>query len=240
MEYQVSACLSDPDKSDLGGDFFRCKVAWEQETDARINLSLTMNIDDDMSKWGEYGYDEYNGDHYYSRNTGSWRQIVRRYAQFIKARGIDWIIPGQSAWRIDLDGMMKAVSEIQNLSWTGEISEVPSLSRKEFRSTSAYRRKYLYCCDFYIYDPQVVADYLSKRRRIQMDDVNIPAEVQLSLLEFRRITERRKVAFIMMKYGQSSLHEQIVQSIKNTLRPWKSLRSVQMIDSFTTTCITIF
>lgn len=121
-----------------------------------------------------------------------------------------WFSPGRNEWVFDLDRMKEQFKDLQELDWCrGRVYVEPEFQVEKERHAIGRTNYYETFIVFYI-----------NRRVLGMTPMHVPPEIQQSIRDFRLDhPDPRKVAFLMMKYGETKAHLNIVGSIKQALAP---------------------
>ena len=157
----------------------------------------------------------------WERGTQSRRIALQEAGSFIRLRSFNWIVPGQTKWTIDLDSLITTLPNLNlgSLPWLrGRYEFEPEIEREEKHhqafDTSRGMVDHSYVCLF------LVLSITPEGLKEQIMERSIPSEIQESLARFRADhPDEAKVAFVMMRFGQTGLHEKIVKGIKSALEP---------------------
>jgi len=145
------------------------------------------------------------------------RDTIEAIKRILGKNDVPWIAPGHKEWTFELDKLKEFIPELSSMDWfKGKVSIEP-----EFEVFGAGKRSVL--CDTGTIDiPQyqatmafhIVPEVL--RRPIMKSEP--PVEIQESLASFELDhPDPNKVAFIMMKFGETKAHDKIVKAIKSVL-----------------------
>jgi hypothetical protein len=134
---------------------------------------------------------------------------------------VSWLAPGRKDWVFDLDRMKAEFEDLQELDWCrGRVFIEPEFKVEKEDVDISGKKYYETFIIFYI-NPEVLG--METRH-------SIPIEIQQSLREFRLDhPDSNKVAFVMMKFGTTPAHDNIVRGINNALAP-HGLRAVRADD----------
>jgi hypothetical protein len=123
---------------------------------------------------------------------------------------IAWLSSGRKSWIFDLDRLKDEFEGLRELDWCiGRVYIEPEFKVEKEDSLSG-ERYYETFIVFYI-NPGVLG----------MGSIHVPPEIQQSIQDFRLDhPDSRKVAFVMMKYGTTAAHQNIVNGIKQALDPY--------------------
>ncbi len=121
-----------------------------------------------------------------------------------------WFSPGRKEWLFDLDRMKEQFEGLQELEWCrGRVYVEPEFQVEKERAAISRSKYYETFIVFYL-NPGALG----------MTPMHVPPEIQQSIRDFRLDhPDPRKVAFLMMKYGKTKAHENIVEGIKQALAP---------------------
>lgn len=121
-----------------------------------------------------------------------------------------WFSPGRREWAFDLERMKEEFEDLRGLDWcTGRAYVEPEFQVEKERNAISRTKYYETFIVFYI-NPGVLG----------MTPMHVPPEIQQSIRDFRLDhPDPRKVAFLMMKYGKTKAHQNIVEGIKQALSP---------------------
>src|SRR6185312_572497 len=124
---------------------------------------------------------------------------------------VSWLVPDRREWAFDLDKMKQEFNALTSLDWfNGRVYVEPEFEVKKEDFDISKGKYYETHISFYI-NPKVLG----------MKPLHNPPEIQHSLREFRLDhPDSKKVAFIMMRFGRTAAHENIVQGIKDALSPY--------------------
>ncbi len=121
-----------------------------------------------------------------------------------------WFSPGRKEWLFDLDRMKEQFEGLQALDWCrGRVYVEPEFQVEKERAAISRSKYYETFIVFYL-NPGALG----------MTPMHVPPEIQQSIRDFRLDhPDPGKVAFLMMKYGKTKAHENIVEGIKQALAP---------------------
>jgi hypothetical protein len=236
MEHTISVVLTDIKGSEVGPtDRLRVEDREDRATGGEIiTLNFVFNSNQDFDeKTMVSPFDAWIHIYFPSR-----RKVLRELARYLRRNSFAWIIPGYDRWQINLDCLAAQFPSIQQIEWgKGFYWASPTVERKARRDYWG-GCKFIYAIRFTVYDPDFTRkreeweDSLAARRRAEQDiamdmggDENktnrgiTPVEIERSLIEFRRHTEAKPCAFVMMKFSRSRVHQKIIQAIRKTLEP---------------------
>lgn len=135
------------------------------------------------------------------------RDAIKTIERLIKKNNVPWITPGHKEWTLDLDKLKEFVPKLSSMDWfTGKVSIEPEFETKERMVFD--RPRYEAKVAFYIVPEEL-------RRPTVFEP---PIEIQESLALFKRdYSNPNKVAFIMMQFGKTKAHDEIVNAIRSVL-----------------------
>jgi hypothetical protein len=124
---------------------------------------------------------------------------------------VSWVSPGRKEWIFDLDRMKTEFGDLQELDWCrGRAYVEPEFEVKREIVDIGEDKHYETSVVFYI-NPEVL-----NMRPFSA----VPVEIQQSLRDFQAdYPDPSKVAFIMMQFGKTPAHNNIVQGIRDALKP---------------------
>jgi hypothetical protein len=130
---------------------------------------------------------------------------------------IPWLSSGRKAWVFDLDRLKEEFEDLRELDWCkGRVYIEPEF-KVEKEDVSLSGERYFETFIIFYINPGVLG----------MGSIHVPPEIQQSIQDFRLDhPDSRKVAFIMMKFGTTKAHENIVNGIKRALDPY-GIRAVR-------------
>jgi hypothetical protein len=121
---------------------------------------------------------------------------------------VPWLYSGREEWAFDLDRMKEQFEDLGDLAWCqGRVYVQPEFQVEKERTALGETKYYPTFIVFYI-NPGVLG----------MTPMHAPPEIQQSIREFRLDhPDPSKVAFLMMKYGKTKAHSNIVDGINQAL-----------------------
>jgi hypothetical protein len=124
---------------------------------------------------------------------------------------VTWLSQGRKEWVFDLDRMKAEFKGLQELDWCeGRVYIEPEFIVEKEDVDISGKKFYETFIVFYI-NPKVLG---------MTPLYQVPVEIQQSLREFRLDhPDPKKAAFILMRFGKTSAHNNIVQGIKDALAP---------------------
>jgi len=136
------------------------------------------------------------------------RQAMKEIERLLERNDVPWITSGQKAWTLDLDKLKEFVPELPSMNWfKGKVSIEPEFETEE-RIVSD-KPQYHARVAFYVV-PGVLG-----RPVVALDP---PIEIQNSLARLKHdYPDPAKVAFIMMQFGETAAHDEIVKAIRKAL-----------------------
>jgi hypothetical protein len=163
--------------------------------------------------YGENNYEEPDtlriAFHYTSyREQYQRRQLLKTLEGTLQRSPLKWLTPGPEKWTINLDLLKDQFEPIRDLKWIhGTIELDPEFEPKEREVFD--RRSFEASIAFYLTENSM------QGRRQQMI---IPIEIKESLVRFQKdYPDPTKVAFVMMRFGNTPAHQEIVDSIRTVL-----------------------
>jgi hypothetical protein len=121
---------------------------------------------------------------------------------------VPWLSPGRKAWVFDLDRLKEEFDDLRGLEWCKGRVYIDPEFKVEKEDTSLDGDRYYETFIIFYINPGVLG----------MGSIHVPPEIQESIQAFRLdYPDSRKVAFIMMKFGTTKAHENIVNGIKRAL-----------------------
>ncbi len=139
------------------------------------------------------------------------RQAIKAIEKVVTTNQIKWIIPGPKEWTFDLDVLKSEVEQFASFDWmTGKVKIEPELETSEEEVFG--KPQYNASVAFYIVPEEF--------KTLDICQLEPPIEIRESLQRFRvDYPDQTKVAFIMMQFGSTKAHTNIVKGIKNVLSP---------------------
>jgi hypothetical protein len=140
------------------------------------------------------------------------REAVVAVQDRIETCALDWLVPGRKReWILDCDGLRAVFEVLENQDWLkGKIQIEPEWEddQREVFDTTTYEGSLV----FYV-TPEIV-----KEARIMARGTGIATEIAESLDCFiTDYPDPSKAAFIMMRFGTTSAHDEIVTAVKSVL-----------------------
>ncbi|MCZ7399287.1 MAG: hypothetical protein O8C62_06335 [Candidatus Methanoperedens sp.] len=133
---------------------------------------------------------------------------IMQIRQILEENDVPWLIPGVKEWTLYLDKLKTFIPELSSLTWfKGNFSIEPEFEPEDRLELG----KPLYDAKlaFYIYPEDI--------KKIIMP-LEPPIEIQESLTHFKDdYPDPNKVAFIMMRFGETKAHDEIVKAIRSAL-----------------------
>ncbi len=133
---------------------------------------------------------------------------IMQIRKILEKNDVPWLIPGVKEWTIYLDKLKIFIPDISSLTWfNGKISIEPEFETEETLDLGdpLYDAKLV----FYIH-PEDMENIIMP--------LESPIEIQESLTLFKDdYPNPNKVAFIMMRYGETKAHDEIVKAIRSAL-----------------------
>jgi hypothetical protein len=137
---------------------------------------------------------------------------LRMILKYFQKDKVDWLISTRKEWSFNLDAMKNEFEDLNKLSWCkGKVSLEPEFEVKAEKTDISGKRYFETELVFYI-NPEVLP--------LNSNMITPPIEIQQSLQRFRLdYPDASKVAFIMMRFGSTKAHDNIVNGIKAALSP---------------------
>ncbi len=135
--------------------------------------------------------------------------MVKNLEKVIEINNLSWIAPGYKEWIMDLDKLRESFPDLYSVNWLkGKAFIEPEVEPGE---ELLYGRQLEYKTKVIFY---IVPETL---RSLVMPLETLP-EIQESLANFKKdYPDPNKAAFIMMQFGETKAHSQIVEAIKRAL-----------------------
>ena len=136
------------------------------------------------------------------------RQAIKEIEGILEKNNVPWVTPGHKEWTLDLDKLKAFFPKLSSKDWLqGKVSIEPEFETEESRVFD--KPPYGTRVAFYIV-PEVL--------RGSAMVLKAPTEIKESLALFERdYPDSTKVAFIMMQFGKTKAHDEIVEAIKIVL-----------------------
>lgn len=185
-------------------------IHWEHSTDSGRGYSSWEGSDEEGVS---VSFDIMPSPNQYHR-----RDTIEAIKRILGKNDVPWIAPGHEEWTFNLDKLKEFIPELSSMDWfKGKISIKP-----EFEVHRAPGKHSVFCDTGIIDKPKyqaTVAFYIVPevlRRPIMKSDP--PVEIQENLARFKLDHPApTKVAFIMMQFGKTKAHDEIVKAIKSVL-----------------------
>lgn len=138
-------------------------------------------------------------------------EAIKRLKKKLEKFPESWLIPGYKEWVLDLDKLKESYPAISSLNWLiGKILIEPEFEpdEREVFGNVKYQGNIV----FYI-TPEAIQE--------QNILTEVPVEIQNSLRLFKRdFPDKNQVAFIMMRFGKTKAHNDILNAIKGSLKSY--------------------
>jgi len=136
------------------------------------------------------------------------RQAIKEIEGIIEKNNIHWVTPGHKEWTLDLDKLKAFCPKLSSKDWLkGEVSIEPEFETEE---RIVFDKPH--------YDARVAFYIVQEVLRGSAMVLEAPAAIKKSLALFERdYPDSTKVAFIMMQFGKTKAHDEIVEAIKIVL-----------------------
>lgn len=162
------------------------------------------------------------------------QRMLLSQAQALRNYDLGWITPGPTGWTVDLNGLTESVEALRDLEWLrGKVVVQPEVEIEDHwkRPTSGLlhplpagseEREWDVTLALYIAREMVVAQVPG--------GTHVPDAIRGSRERFREDhPDPRRAAFVMMRFGDTEAHSQIMAGIHAALSPYgiRALRSDQ-------------
>ena len=136
------------------------------------------------------------------------RQALKAIEGVLARNNATWIKPGLREWTLDLDAIRQVFSPLNGVAWlTGTVAIEPEFETQEREVFDSVT--YEASVTFYIIPTEF-------RRMSNLSDP--PVEIKESLQRFQvDHPDPKKVAFIMMQFGKTRAHDDIIRAITDSL-----------------------
>ncbi len=136
------------------------------------------------------------------------RQAFRAIERILKENNVNWVIPDREHWRVDVAKLCEAFPDLPRYHWLSDSVAVTP----EFEQTE---RDSLGTTSF----DAAIRLYLTERDLVNMPPRHDePVEIQESIQRFRKDHPKSEnVAFLMMRFGNTQAHQDIVTGIRDVL-----------------------
>lgn len=137
------------------------------------------------------------------------RQVIKTIEKILKEHPVPWIWPGRKKWTFDLDKLKETIPELSKIGWfSGKVTLEPEL---EFKQRKVFgKTRYEVSVAFYMVQEDL-GEYTMT--------LEPPIEIKESLERFKNDhPDPTKVAFIMMQFGETKAHDEIVKAIRTALK----------------------
>ena len=148
------------------------------------------------------------------------RQAIKEIEGILEKNNVPWVTPGHKEWTLDLDKLKEFFPKLSSKDWLkGVVSIEPEFETEESR-----------VFDKPHYDTRVAFYIVPEVLRGSAMVLDAPIEIQESLALFKLDhPDSAKVAFIMMQFGKTKAHDEIVKAIRIVLDS-HSIRGVRADD----------
>lgn len=138
------------------------------------------------------------------------REVVKTFKQIIVRNNISWINPINEKWILNIDEMKELLQGLPQLNWfKGKIFTKPEFETEELDEPFSPYKRYDTEIAFYITPDEAKSSYFR---------FDYPVEIKESLEKFKlEYSNPDKVAFIMMEFGDTKTHIDILEAINETL-----------------------
>ena len=135
-------------------------------------------------------------------------QAIKAIERILGKNDIPWIVPGHKEWTLDLDKLKEFIPDLSSMDWfKGKTSIEPEFETEErivFDKPQYQARVAFYIVPEVLRRPVIPLEY--------------PIEIQESLTRFKEdYSDPNKVAFMMMQFGKTKAHDEIMETIRSVL-----------------------
>ena len=180
--------------------------------------------------WYVHGLPVLSGDiHWQDSKSGSWdeeegvkvsfhltslsnqyqrRKAIKAIERILEKNNVSWITTGHKEWTLDLDKLREFIPDFPPMNWfKGKVSLEPEFETKERIVFDKTR-----------YDARIVFYIVPEALRRPVMPLDPPMEIKESFKRFKHdYPDPTKVAFIMMQFGKTKAHNEIVKAIRIVL-----------------------
>ncbi|NJL70960.1 MAG: hypothetical protein HC888_04745 [Candidatus Competibacteraceae bacterium] len=141
------------------------------------------------------------------------QELLKRYAETLSRNKIDWIEKSGNSWQIDPFGLRAIYPELpDSLLRGGKVKVAPEIDTKENQHIGG--KTFTQSVSMYL-DPEEVLTTMATQ-----DEV--PAEIRESIERLQKDTSQfSKKAFIIMGFGSTTAHRQVVEAIRAKLQEFR-------------------
>lgn len=136
------------------------------------------------------------------------RQAIKEIEGILEKNNVPWVTPGHKEWTLDLDKLKALFPKLSSKDWLkGKVSIEPEFETEE---SIVFDKPH--------YDARVAFYIVPEVLRGSAMVLEAPIEIQESLALFELdYPDSTKVAFIMMQFGKTKAHDEIVKAIRIVL-----------------------
>ena len=136
------------------------------------------------------------------------RQAIKAIERILEKNNVSWITTGHKEWTLDLDKLKKFIPDFPSMNWfKGKVSLEPEFETEE-----------RIVFDKPKYDARVAFYIVPEALRRPVMPLEPPIEIKESFERFKHdYPDPTKVAFIMMQFGKTKAHNEIVKAIRKVL-----------------------
>lgn len=136
------------------------------------------------------------------------RKAIKAIERILGKNNVSWIATGHKEWTLDLDKLKEFIPDFPSMNWfRGKVSLEPEFETEE-----------RIVFDKPQYDARVAFYIVPEILRRPVMPLEPPIEIKESFERFKSdYPDPAKVAFIMMQFGKTKAHNEIVKAIKKVL-----------------------
>ena len=133
------------------------------------------------------------------------RQAIKEIEGILEKNNVPWVTPGHKEWTLDLDKLKAFFPKLSSKDWLkGKVSIEPEFETEE---SMVFDEPH--------YDARVAFYIVPEVLRGSAMVLEAPIEIQESLTLFELdYPDSTKVAFIMMQFGKTKAHDEIMKAIR--------------------------
>ena len=159
-------------------------------------------------------------------NPLSRRKMADEFRDFINQNPVAWITPGYQKWKFDLGNLRQSFPVLKSIDWlVGIVAIEPEFETGKPYSRTAMeahlKRSGMELPPFEYYEGKLVFTIAPELIAQNLRIPEAPIEIQESLKRFKfDYPDPRKVAFVIMRFGESMAHIDIDAGIKEGLKKY--------------------
>lgn len=137
------------------------------------------------------------------------RQAIKAIERILEKNNVSWISTGHKEWTLDLNKLKEIIPDLSTMNWfKGKVSLEPEFETEE-----------RIVFDKPQYESRVAFYIVPEALRRPAMSIELPIEIKESLERFKHdYPDPTKVAFIMMQFGKTKAHDEIVKAIREVLK----------------------